>query len=216
MGGSNGLGSWGYIQGVDELMQQWKSIRDEPSLDHVVFATGSGGTAAGIVLGLALAYGAENGEATNMPTIHAIGVCDDPDYFYNHVADIAIEMGLKVPSGYVDAHDFVRRHLTVHQGKGLGYAASTPDELEFVTNFSMDTGIVLDPVYSGKALYHFLTEVVENDPDTFRDRNILFWHTGGALGMYDKGDALLPTLDKVSPVKRLDVYGKGGEDMTSM
>jgi 1-aminocyclopropane-1-carboxylate deaminase/D-cysteine desulfhydrase-like pyridoxal-dependent ACC family enzyme len=216
VGGSNGLGSWGYINGVDELVQQWKSIRDEPSLDHVVFACGSGGTAAGIVLGLALAYGAATGMTTSMPTIHAIGVCDDPDYFYSFIAEIAGEMGLKVPSGYVDAEDFVRRHLRVHQGKGLGYAASTPDELEFVTDISVTTGVVLDPVYSGKAFYHFLTEVVENDQDSFRDKNILFWHTGGALGMYDKSNALLPMLDKVSPVKRLDLYGKGGEDVTSV
>ena len=48
MGGSNGIGSWGYINGVDELMNQLQSAQcDESSdfaLDHIVFATGSGGT----------------------------------------------------------------------------------------------------------------------------------------------------------------------------
>ena len=210
VGGSNGLGSFGYIHGVEELLQQWKSINE--SLDHIVFACGSGGTAAGIALGIALAYGAADGvEPDRMPVVHAMGVCDDPDYFYDYVADIADEMGFNLAS--ISAHDFIRRHLVVHQAKGLGYASSTPEELDWVTQFAVDSGIVLDPVYSGKALYYFRSEVVPNDPDAFYGKNILFWHTGGALGLYDKGDALLSTLNQVSPVKRLDVYGKGGEDM---
>lgn len=208
MGGSNGLGSWGYINGVDELMQQWNAgTAESESLDHVVFACGSGGTAAGISLGLALAHGAPS--QTQVPTSHAIGVCDDPDYFYNHVSSLADEMGLELPST-ISTNDFIRQHMTVHQGKGLGYASSTPAELDFVTKFALETGIVLDPVYSGKALYHFVNHVLEEDPESFRGKNVLFWHTGGALGMYDKGQDLLSTMDEISPVQRLDVYGKDG------
>jgi D-cysteine desulfhydrase len=44
VGGSNALGTWGYINGVDELVTQWKSFESQPNLDHVVFACGSGGT----------------------------------------------------------------------------------------------------------------------------------------------------------------------------
>jgi D-cysteine desulfhydrase len=44
VGGSNALGTWGYINAVDELLTQWKSLESQPSLDHVVFASGSGGT----------------------------------------------------------------------------------------------------------------------------------------------------------------------------
>ena len=68
--------------------------------------------------------------------------------------------------------------------------------------------LFLDPVYSGKALYHFVNHVLEDDLESFRGKNILFWHTGGALGLYDKGDALKETLDDISPVMRLDVYDK--------
>lgn len=214
VGGSNGLGSWGYINGVDELMEQWK-LSGAGKLDVVAFACGSGGTAAGTAIGIALGYGAAEGrDADEMPVVHAMGVCDDPGYFYDYVAEIADQMGFTLPS--VNAREFIRQHLVVHQAKGLGYAASTPEELDFVTQFALDTGIVLDPVYSGKALYHFLTDVVKNDPDEYRGKNILFWHTGGALGLYDKGDVLIDTLNQVSPAKRLDVYGKGGEDMVSI
>ena len=67
----------------------------------------------------------------------------------------------------------------------------------------------MDPVYSGKALYNFFQFVRESDPDAFRGQNVLFWHTGGALGLFDKCDDLLPTLKEVAPCHRLDVYGKG-------
>lgn len=212
VGGSNGLGSWGYINAVHELLAQWQVLDGEPSLDHIVFACGSGGTAAGIVLGIALACA---DLSSRVPTVHAIGVCDDPDYFYRFVAKIADEMGITLPPGFDSTEAFIRQHLVVHQGKGLGYALSTPEELKFVMQFARETGVVLDPVYSGKALCNFL-RVVESDPDRFRGQTILFWHTGGALGLFDKCNELLSTLQIEAPCQRLDVYGKGsGVDVSS-
>jgi D-cysteine desulfhydrase len=220
VGGSNGLGSFGYLRAVDELISQWKDQyndddnQQEQTIDHIVFACGSGGTAAGIVLGIAIAYGALNNNGTVvgdriLPKVHAVGVCDSPDYFYKCVADIANDMGLILPkNGTCSTEDFVRQHMIVHQGKGLGYAISTDEELDFVSQFAMETGIALDPVYSGKALYRFVTDVVLNDASPLEGKNILLWHTGGALGLYDKGEELLRRLEQQSPVKRLDVYGK--------
>jgi len=212
VGGSNGLGSWGYVNGVDELVRQWESAfgQDAPSLDHIVLACGSGGTAAGITLGIAMAYAkrARNSQG-KAPIVHAIGVCDDPDYFYAYVAKIADEMGFKTSGEPSTTEEFVRQHMTVHQGKGLGYAISTQEELEFVTNFARGTGIVLDPVYSGKALYQFVNSVIAETPDTFRGKRLLFWHTGGALGLFDKVSSLSTSLPSTSPCLRLDVYGKG-------
>ncbi|CAB9496443.1 Bifunctional D-cysteine desulfhydrase/1-aminocyclopropane-1-carboxylate deaminase, mitochondrial [Seminavis robusta] len=212
VGGSNGLGSFGYIQAVDELLSQWKQS-EQSSLDHIVFACGSGGTAAGIVLGIALAFRQE--QATSPPTIHAVGVCDSPDYFYKFVAGIADEMGFCPPNDNVTTEEFMRQHMIVHQGKGLGYAVSTEEELDFVSQFALETGMSLDPVYSGKALYTFVKHVVENsdnDKSFQPGTNVLFWHTGGALGLYDKGDDLLKRLQQQSPVLRLDVYGKDLEN----
>jgi D-cysteine desulfhydrase family pyridoxal phosphate-dependent enzyme len=225
VGGSNGVGSWGYINAVDELMHQMglmtKQQQDQKeddktntasnfNLDHVVFATGSGGTAAGISLGLSLAY--ESVGQLCPPMMHAVGVCDNPDYFYQTMALIADEMGISLSSfsNHATTEDFIRDIVTVHHGKGRGYALSTEEELDFILQFSLETGIALDPVYSGKALYHFLKHVVEEDPTSYRDKNVLFWHTGGALGIYEKGDDLLPKFSDVSPVKRIDVYGSNG------
>lgn len=203
VGGSNGIGTWGYINGVEELLAQWNSIDSNPSLDHVVFACGSGGTAAGIGLGVGLAY---NDSTTTPPQVHAIGVCDSPDYFYGHVSEIAGEMGLNLPEDR-PIESFVRDTMVVHQGKGKGYAVSTIEELEFITNFAVETGIVLDPVYSGKALYNFFKEI-ESTGETYRGKNILFWHTGGALGLYEQGNLL----NFRSTANRLDLYGKGVEN----
>jgi len=213
VGGSNGLGTFGYLSAVDEMLQQWQSIPTKPSLDHVVVACGSGGTAGGIAIGLWLAYDQilrRNNEQqqTKRPIVHAVGVCDSPDYFYNHIAKIADEMGLVVPAEEESTESYIRKMFVVHSGKGQGYARSTTDELDFISSFAVETGIVLDPVYSGKAMYHFMTNVLEDDSDSFKDKNLLFLHTGGALGLYEQGPTLYPTMTQISPVKRLDLHGK--------
>ena len=194
-------------------MQQIEGIRGDDSssdftLDHVVFATGSGGTATGIAVGLSLAYGslgvghpAVLGKSA--PQVHAVGVCDNPDYFYQTMSSIADEMGIKLP-GDKTTEKFIREIVTVHNGKGSGYAFSSDEELDFILRFAIDTGIALDPVYTGKALYHFFKEVLEGDPEAYRDKRILFWHTGGSIGLYEKGDDLLDRLSLASHVIRID------------
>jgi len=213
LGGSNALGTWGYIQGVDELLSQLDQVNGK--VDHIVFACGSGGTAAGIATGIALAYAAKQNNKT-IPKVHGIGVCDNPDYFYAFVAGIVQDMGLVLPDGTSSVEDFIRQHLIVHQGKGLGYAMSTKEELEFVSSFARDTGIVLDPVYSGKAFYNFMLQLVDEQPNDFRGKTILFWHTGGALGLYDKCHDMETDLVQSSPCTRIDIYNKGnGLDLSS-
>jgi D-cysteine desulfhydrase len=252
VGGSNGLGSWGYVEAVHEMLQQWQLLHQDQHQrgdtdkgndgalwsgpDHVVVACGSGGTAAGLAVGLALAYHYHTASNTKdaaaattpftAPMVHAVGVCDYPDYFYRTIADIAQQMGLVVPDSSanndsIDSIDqFLRKHLIVHQGKGRGYAQSTPQELDCVVQFAQRTGFMLDPVYTGKAWYNFL-QWIQASPSTTspeRPRNgqsILFWHTGGGLGLFDKCPDLEPILYQSSSDNvwtrrhRLDVYGKG-------
>ena len=158
-------------------------------------------------------YGAldSNVKERHIPVVHAIGVCDSPDYFYSFVAGIADEMGIILPDS-VNTEEFIRQHLVVHQGKGLGYALSTEEELDFVSQFAMDTGIALDPVYSGKALHNFVTHVLEEeDPEIFDGKNVVFFHTGGGLGLFAEEERLLTRMNLQSPVRRLDVYGKKAE-----
>ncbi len=60
-----------------------------------------------------------------------------------------------------------------------GYAISRSDELQLVTEIATSTGIILDPVYSGKAAKGFMSSV-EQEPEKWHGRRILFLHTGGA------------------------------------
>lgn len=252
VGGSNGVGTWGYINAVDELLTQWNDLMrskeqdEETELHHIVVACGSGGTTAGIALGIALAYhhshnaqqqqeqpNGHNRRVSNPPVVHAIGVCDDADYFFNHVAKIADEMGFVAPNQNKYAEDdnddgqssialtteqYIREHLVIHQGKGRGYGQSTKEELEFMMQFAKDTGIVLDPVYTGKALYNFFQyiqqqqkQISATQPNLNENptQNILFWHTGGGLGLFDKCHDIFDTLVEHSPCQKLDLYGNG-------
>lgn len=208
VGGSNGIGTWGYINAADELVQQLETCDIE--LDHVVFATGSGGTATGIALGLSLAYNSldVDGRAglrdkPPAPRVHAIGVCDNPDYFYRTMSTIAEDMGIHLPDS-MTTELYLREAVTVHNGKGRGYAHSSSKELDFISQFAVETGIALDPVYTGKALYHFITTVIEEDPEAYRGAKVLFWHTGGSIGLYEKGDDLRERLLLTSQVIRID------------
>lgn len=68
----------------------------------------------------------------------------------------------------------------------------------------MTSGIVLDPVYSGKALFKLLEEM-RAEPEVWHGRRVLYLHTGGLLGMYDKLDQLQPLLEASNRVERMKV-----------
>jgi 1-aminocyclopropane-1-carboxylate deaminase/D-cysteine desulfhydrase-like pyridoxal-dependent ACC family enzyme len=85
------------------------------------------------------------------------------------------------------------------QAKGAGYAMVTAEEMRYVASVAAETGIVLDPTYGGKAARAMAREMAE-DPGAWRGRRVLFVHTGGTLGMFDKVDMLEPL---VKPSERL-------------
>jgi D-cysteine desulfhydrase len=122
--------------------------------------------------------------------ILSYGVCDTPQWFYDHTSHILSDLGAgpasPALSGRTAADLFVAK-----QAKGVGYALSTEEELKFTLDVARATGVLLDPVYSGKALYQLLEEM-RAAPAEWRGRTVLFWHTGGLLGMYDKERELAP------------------------
>ncbi|KAI5382419.1 hypothetical protein KIW84_070011, partial [Lathyrus oleraceus] len=172
VGGSNSLGTWGYIEAIREIEQQLQSGTSNVKFDDIAVACGSGGTIAGLALGSSL--------STLKARVHAFSVCDDPDYFHNFVQDLLD--GLKAG---VNSRDIVH----IQNAKGIGYAMNTSEELKFVKEIAEATGVVLDPVYSGKAAYALVKDINEN-PKKWEGRKILFIHTGGLLGLYDKVDQL--------------------------
>ena len=63
---------------------------------------------------------------------------------------------------------------------------------------------MLDPVYSGKA-FHYLVQHMRREPEQWKGRHVVFIHTGGLFGMYDKTEQLLPLLQKENKAHRLQV-----------
>lgn len=96
---------------------------------------------------------------------------------------------------------FYRTNFFSHFLLGIGYARSTEEELTYIASVSFQTGIVVDPVYSGKALHYFSKE--ENQCFNMNDK-ILFVHTGGILGMYEKISQLQGCLP-VDRVQKMNV-----------
>jgi D-cysteine desulfhydrase len=174
-GGSNACGSLGYVRAVAEIAAQ---MEDRPPTSIVV-AAGSGGTLAGVALGIQ-AHGLAGTRAIGIP------VCDDAAYFRGIVQQIAAEAGARY--GLPSLED---NHLALVDGhKGRGYALTTPEELRFLVEVARKDGLVLDPVYTNKA-FRGLVALCRSRP-ALLGRRPLFIHTGGLFGLLAIGPELAP------------------------
>jgi D-cysteine desulfhydrase len=170
-GGSNGLGALGYVAALDELLEQQRAGELPRELDLIGFACGSGGTAAGIALGLG-----------RFPEVAeravAFAVCDDRTYFERVIADIMaearrLEPGLPEP-GPLEIRD---------EFKGPGYGVPSPEQLEFLLEVARVSGLILEPTYTGKALFG----LARLSP---KPRRALFVHTGGLPGLLAESELI--------------------------
>lgn len=173
-GGSNALGSWGYIRAMRELAADLATIASPSNPATSVYACGSGGTGAGLILGAKLMRLADRGIR-----VAGVNVCDDRAYFVAAIGKICAEaesrwhLGANVTEADIDMVD---GHV------GLGYAKSRPEELATIRDLARSDGVVLDPVYTGKAFHGVITEL-RRDPDRFGS-TVAFVHTGGMFGLF--------------------------------
>lgn len=201
-GGSNGLGSLGYVEAMREVRAQLDLglCDDTRSFDVVAHACGSGGTAAGVSLGAAR-FGVAR-------ETWAFAVCDDREYFERTVARIAAEsrgydsslppLALLEPNAAAStssmiAPDGSARLIVDDHAKGPAYAVMDDDQKQFLVNVARKTGLVLDPVYTGKAMWGLARAVERGNID--RGARVLFIHTGGLPGLLAQGDELRDALD---------------------
>lgn len=166
-GASNGVGSLGYVKAMKEILDQEKNMGIK--FDAIVVTVGSGGTYAGLYYGNRI-----NG---NLATIYGFNICDTREHFQevvlNLLDEISIYTGKKI--------DVTKDKIDIIDGyPGLGYALSRPEEIEFIHHFAQLEGIILDPVYTGKAMYGLAEEIKKGSFD--KHENILFIHTGGVFG----------------------------------
>jgi D-cysteine desulfhydrase len=189
-GGSNALGSFGYLTLIDELIAQGspeegaeEATREPGSFpwDHIVCATGSGGTLAGLLLGVKL---------HGLPCkVWGVNVCDNARYFEERALAIAEEFrgaylsGATEPDGVPSAPLLERSEVRILEGyKGPGYALPYPAMLDLVREVARRDGLFLDPVYTGKAFYGLLQEARRGRfPPGDR---VLFLHTGGIFSLF--------------------------------
>jgi D-cysteine desulfhydrase len=143
----------------------------------VVYAAGSGGTGAGLVLGVKL---------RKLPwRVIGVNVCDDRDYFVRVIGEIVEEA---ITTHGLDL-EFSRDEIEIVDGYvGAGYAKSRPEELRLIGEVARSEALILDPVYTGKAFYGLAREL-ERDPRAFGER-IVFVHTGGIFGLFPKASEI--------------------------
>ena len=169
-GGSNEIGALGYVNAAIELTTQAndRSLR----IDHLVHATGSSGTQAGLVLGM-------EGMHSGIP-VYGIGVrapkLKQEEMVYSLARRTADFMGLNP--------DLVKRESVVANSDyvGEGYGLPTPTMVEAVKLMAQYEGILLDPVYSGKG-FAGLVDLIRKGHFK-RDENVVFLHTGGSISLF--------------------------------
>lgn len=168
-GGSNPLGSLGYVTCFEEMMTQTFDLGLR--LDHIVCASGSAGTHAGLVVGA-------HGVNADIPII-GINVRRPKSEQEGNVFDLAERtsalagVATPLPRERVVCYD---------DWVGPGYSLPTPEMIEAVKLTAELEGILLDPVYTGKAMAGLIGLVRRGH---FRpDENVLFVHTGGSPALY--------------------------------
>lgn len=168
-GASNPLGASGYASAMLELLGQCEDQRVH--FDHLVVASGSGGTHGGLLAGGTL-FGYSG-------TIHGISVRHPADAQASRIESLAnatlsfLEGGARVPDGAVNvADDWV----------GPGYSIPDQRTIEAIRLFAQTEGILLDPVYTGKAAAGLIGMVRAGRFDAAD--NVLFWHTGGSPALF--------------------------------
>lgn len=166
-GGSTPYGIMGYVNVINELLEQI-----EPTIiKGILIAAGSGGTAAGLLLGASI---------NNLNwKIFAVNVLYDKKEILNRIFQ-TIENTKKQFNLNVNINE---KNLEILDGYSIeGYKNISSDKIRLIKSFAKETGIILDPVYTGKAFFAYYDNF-------FKQKNnscILFIHTGGIFGIFNK------------------------------
>ena len=175
IGASDGIGVWGYIGACEELAADFKQSSIEPPL--IYCATGSGGTQAGLMAGCEL-YGLS-------AKVWGVNVCDDKAYFQRKVKQDLQQWKAQ----YAQTLDIDSLTVNVLEGYvGPGYAKATQPVFDTIKQVGRLEGLVLDPVYTGKAFHGLLDQIKRGRLAGVED--VVFIHTGGIFGLFAQREQL--------------------------
>jgi D-cysteine desulfhydrase family pyridoxal phosphate-dependent enzyme len=164
-GGSSPIGAAAYAYAIQEMLEQ------NTNPDWIVFASSSGGTQAGMVAGACLYdYGGR---------ILGISVDEPEDVLKERVADLANGVIERLES----TSTFEPEDVIVNADyAGPGYGVLTDRERQAISLFAKTEGLLLDPVYTGRAAAGLIDLIQRR---FFRpDEVVLFWHTGGTPALF--------------------------------
>ncbi|HOO58579.1 MAG TPA: D-cysteine desulfhydrase family protein [Anaerolineaceae bacterium] len=164
-GGSNPIGVQGYIQAMQELQDQ----NLQP--DWIVLASSSGGTQAGLVLGA---------KQTSFPgRILGISVDKPADELTQTIMALANQTAAWLGiDKKIESEDILVNDAYCQAGYGI----LQPAEVEAIRLFARTEGILLDPVYTGRAAAGLIDLIRKGFFG--RDETVLFWHTGGIPALF--------------------------------
>jgi D-cysteine desulfhydrase len=158
---------------MEEMLEQAQSNAVE--FDTVLIASSSGGTQAGLVAGAwALGFAI---------AILGISIDESRERLQGHVASLASDTSLRASF----AHTFIPSDILVDDNYlGGGYGVVGALEREAVRVMAQTEGILLDPVYTGRA-FGALLDILRHSPERLgagRPPRVLFWHTGGVPAIF--------------------------------
>jgi 1-aminocyclopropane-1-carboxylate deaminase/D-cysteine desulfhydrase-like pyridoxal-dependent ACC family enzyme len=159
-GGSSPVGASAYAMAISEFMEQ-----DTP-VDHILFATSSGGTQAGMLVGAHM-HG-YSGKITG------ISVDVKAEELSPQIASLATEIADLLRQDRVFSSADVE---VIDAYLGAGYGIVGDQEIEAIKLFARLEGLLLDPVYTGRAAAGLIDLIRTGKIDA--DERVLFWHTGG-------------------------------------
>lgn len=166
VGGSTALGALGYVCCFEEILNQCNDLGFRP--DRVVSVVGSGGTYAGLCAGADL----------YAPDVKVTGMAVDDDPFEQICLQLKKEIG-----GLLELDRMLDgNHIDIHYNYGAGYGIPGSEDGQAVRYLASREGIILDPVYTGKAFSLFLRMLKEGA--FAEDEHIVFLHSGGAGGVF--------------------------------
>jgi D-cysteine desulfhydrase len=170
LGGSNGLGSIGYLRAALEIEEQAEAAGISDA--WIVVATGSGGTLGGLVAGLRAI-----GSSLRLVGIDVAGIWMSYPDLVARIANDSLEL-LGLPATVVPTDISLVETAYV----GRGYAVPTSEGTAAIKRLARTEGLLLDPTYTAKAFAGFLDlhqagHFGDDDP-------VIFWHTGGLPGLF--------------------------------
>ncbi|MEZ5758748.1 MAG: D-cysteine desulfhydrase family protein [Emcibacteraceae bacterium] len=183
MGASNGLGSLGYMLAAREMMTQWDNMGISPS--HIFLGTGSGGTHAGLLTGLRY-FGNRDIKVVG------ISVSQPEEIKKQTVRDVLSQIRdvIDIPDTLVTEDDII----ISGDYYGKAYAYPTDAANDAIRLLGATEGIILDPVYTGKAMAGMIDMIRNGKLENARD--VVFLHTGGAPAIHTFADLFLDMENK--------------------